>query len=78
MPVIDLSAPALVRWTSKAISRERPFFALKDAVRFAMKELRKAEFLSACIATADDVFEGDQIVELFQRNGIAARRVAWF
>lgn len=78
MPVIDLSVPASVRWTSKGVSRERPFFALKDAVRFAMKELRTAEFLSARIATADGVFEGDQIVELFQTNGIAARRIAWF
>ncbi len=43
-----------------------------------MRELTKGEFLTACIVTADAAFQGDEIVELFQRGGLAPRRFALF
>ena len=78
MPELDLNRPATLRWTSREIPRERPFLALKDAIRFAMLELRKGEFLSARISTGDASYAGDEIVEIYQRGGIVRRRYAWF
>ncbi len=78
MAAIDLSIPATLQWTFQETRRERPFLSLKDAVRVAMMDLRKNEFLSARITTADDIYEGDQIVEIFQRGHIAKRRFAPF
>lgn len=74
----DLDAPATLRWISREIPRERPFLSLKDAVRVAMKELKKGEFLSAHISAGDDCYSGDQIVELHQTGGIVRRRYALF
>ena len=78
MTAIDLTVPATLRWTYRELPRERAFFSLKDAVRVAMLELKKNEFLSATITTAVDVYEGDQIVELSRRGEIAKRRFAAF
>ncbi len=78
MTAIALSMPATLKWISREITRERPFLTLRDAVRVAMQDLRKGEFLTACIVTEDQVYKGDEIVELFQRGGIAARRYALF
>ncbi len=78
MAEFDLNAPATLRWTSREAPRERPFLALRDAVRVAMKELSKSEFLSAHIATESADYEGDQIVEIFQTGGLGHRRYALF
>ena len=43
-----------------------------------MKELRKGEFLSAQITTERAEFRGDEIVELHQTGGVAARGYAKF
>ena len=76
----DLGLPAdLLSWV-----RDTPLFrgagssflTLRDAVRVAMRELSKSEFLTACIVTAEAAYQGDEIVELFQRGGIAPRRFA--
>jgi hypothetical protein len=78
MQEIDLNAPATLKWLSKEIPRERSFLALKDAVRVAMHELRKGEFLSAHIASGQAAYAGDQIVEIFQTGGLARRGYARF
>ena len=78
MTAIDVNTPATLKWISREIQHERPFLRLKDAVRFAMHDLRKADFFTARVLTGDRVFQGDEIVELFQRGGIAVRRFAPF
>ena len=78
MPDIDLNAPATLRWISKEVSHERSFRSLQEAVRVAMKELRKGEFLSAQITTEGADYRGDQIVELHQTGGVAWRGYARF
>jgi len=78
MAEFDLNAPATLRWISRETPRERPFLALRDAVRVAMKELKKGEFLSAHIATEGADYAGDQIVEIFQTGGLGHRRYALF
>ena len=78
MTPVDLTVPATLKWTSREIARERPFLTLRDAVRGAMRELRKGEFLTACIVTTEECYKGDEIVELFQRGGIAPKRFALF
>lgn len=78
MTAVDLTVPATLKWISRDIGHERPFQRLRDAVRFAMQDLRKGEFLTAFITTADRVYQGDEIVEVFQRGGIAVRRFAPF
>lgn len=78
MAELDLNGPATLRWTSREIPRERPFLTLKDAVRVAMLELRKGEFLSAHISTDGAVYAGDEIVEIFQTGGTGRRRHAPF
>ncbi|MCW6512842.1 hypothetical protein, partial [Lichenifustis flavocetrariae] len=70
--------PATLKWISRESSRERPFLTLRDAVKVAMQELRKGEFLTACIVTAEEAYQGDEIVELFQRGKIVAKRFALF
>ena len=57
---------------------ERHLLTLRDAVRVAMQELRKGEFLTAYIVTTEEAYQGDEIVELFQRGKIVARRFALF
>ena len=74
----DLNAPATLFWVSRELPRERPFLSVKDAARFAMAELKRGEFFAATIATADDVFSGDQIVQIHQKGGVAPRKYAWF
>ena len=54
MTAIDLTMPATLKWISREIARERPFLTLRDAVRVAMQDLRKGEFLTACIVTVDE------------------------
>lgn len=78
MTAVDLSVPATLKWVSRDVARERPFLTLRDAIRVAMQELRKGEFLTACIVTEDEAYQGDEIVELFQRGGIAVKRYALF
>ena len=78
MTAVDLTVPATLKWISRESPCERPFLALKDAVRVAMQELRKGEFLTASIVTAHAAYHGDEIVELFQRGDIAVRRFAPF
>ncbi len=78
MPDIDLNAPATLSWISKDVAHERSFRALREAVRVAMHELRKNEFLSAWITTEGADYRGDQIVELHQTGGVARRGYAKF
>ena len=78
MSEINLNATATLRWISKEVSHERSFLSLREAVRVAMKELRKGEFLSAQITTERAEFRGDEIVELHQTGGVAARGYAKF
>ncbi len=78
MSEINLNAPATLRWISKEILRERSFMSLQEAVRVAMKELRKGEFLSAQITTERADYRGDQIVELHQTGMVARRGYARF
>ena len=78
MSEINLNAPATLRWISKEILHERSFMSLQEAVRVAMKELRKGEFLSAQITTERADYRGDQIVELHQTGGVARRGYARF
>ncbi len=78
MSEINLNAPATLRWISKEVPHERSFKSLQQAVRVAMMELRKGEFLSAQITTEDADYRGDQIVELHQTGGMARRGYAWF
>ena len=52
--------------------------SLKVAVRVAMMELRKGEFLSAQITTDRAEYRGDEIVELHQTGGMAVRGYARF
>ena len=78
MAEINLNAPATLRWISKEVSHERVFRSLQEAVRVAMKELRKGEFLSSEITTEDAHYRGDQIVELHQTGGVAKRGYARF
>ena len=78
MSDIDLNAPATLKWISKDVVHERSFRALQEAVRVAMKELRKGEFLSAWITTEGSDYRGDQIVELHQTGGVARRGYARF
>ncbi len=78
MSEIDLNGPATLSWISKEVLHERSFLSLKEAVRVAMKELRKGEFLTAQIVTACADYRGDQIVELHQTGGVAQRGYARF
>ena len=80
MPVTrsESRSPVILRWVSKEVPHQRSFGSLEDAVRVAMKELRKAEFLSASIATDDAHYAGDQIVEIFQTGGLKRRGYARF
>lgn len=78
MSDIDLNAPATLKWISKEVSHARSFLSLREAVRVAMKELRKGEFLSAEITTEHADYRGDQIVELYQTGGVARRGYARF
>ncbi len=78
MTTFDLNAPATLHWTSKEVPHERPLNSVSDAVRVAMKELRRAEFFSASIVAGDHVFRGDEIVEIFQTGGLTRRSWASF
>ena len=78
MTTVDLTVPATLKWISREIACERHLLTLRDAVRIAMRELRKGEFLTACIVTAEEAYQGDEIVELFQRGSLAVRRFALF
>ena len=78
MTAVDLTVFATLKWTSRELARERPFLTLRDAVKAAMRELSKGEFLTACIVTAEECYQGDEIVEIFQRGNIAAKRFALF
>ncbi|MCW6512944.1 hypothetical protein [Lichenifustis flavocetrariae] len=78
MTAVDLTVPATLKWTSRERACERHLLSLRDAVRVAMQELRNGEFLTAYIVTAKEAYQGDEIVELFQRGGIVVRRFALF
>ena len=78
MSGIDLNAPATLSWISKEVKHERSFRSLQEAVRVAMKELRKGEFHSAWITSEAADYRGDQIVELHQTGSVARRGYARF
>lgn len=78
MADFDLNTPATLHWVSREVPHERRLNSVKDAVRIAMTELKRGEFFSAKVATADHVFTGDEIVEIFQTGGLSLRGYARF
>ena len=78
MSGFDLNAPATLRWRRKDVPHERHLVSIREAVRIAMKELTRSEFFSAHVTSADEVYSGDQIAEIFLTGTLGHWRYAKF